>query len=181
MVVISPYRDDWPAAFEAVKRRLAGVLGDRALRIDHVGSTSVPGLDAKNVIDVQVTVRSLADADPLAEVGYRVFRGVRDHVPAGAPDDDREWTKRLFNEPDGERRANIHVREAGRANQRYALLFRDYLRAHPSAAEAYGRLKRALAQEVADLDAYTDVKDPACDLIWVAAEDWAAATGWSPA
>ena len=69
MVVISPYRDDWPAAFEVVARRLAAILGERALRIDHVGSTAVPGLDAKNVIDVQVTVRALTDADPLeAEV-----------------------------------------------------------------------------------------------------------------
>jgi GrpB-like predicted nucleotidyltransferase (UPF0157 family) len=180
VVVISPYRDDWPAAFAAVERRLAAILGDRALRIDHVGSTSVPGLDAKNVIDVQVTVRALADADVLAGAGYRVFPAARDHVPPGAADDEREWSKRFFNEPEGERRINIHVRETGRANQRYALLFRDYLRVHPAAAEAYARLKRALAKEVADLETYTDVKDPACDLIWAAAEDWAAATAWSP-
>lgn len=180
MLVISPYRDDWPAAFEAVRSRLAAILAERALRIDHVGSTSVPGLDAKNVIDVQVTVRALADADPLADAGYRVVTATRDHVPPGAPNDAHEWSKRLFNEPDGERRVNVHVREAGRANQRYALLFRDYLRAHPAAAEAYARLKRALAAELADPRTYPDVKDPACDLIWVAAEEWAAATGWSP-
>jgi GrpB-like predicted nucleotidyltransferase (UPF0157 family) len=180
MVVIAAYRDDWPAAFEAIRRRLASILGERALRIDHVGSTSVPGLDAKDVIDVQVSVRSLADADVLANAGYRVFPAAWDHVPPGAPDDEREWSKRLFNNPECERRANIHVREAGRANQRYALLFRDYLRTHAAAAEAYARMKRALAQEQLDLDAYTDVKDPACDLIWIAAEDWAAATGWSP-
>lgn len=180
MVVIVTYRDDWQTAFESVRRRLAATLGGRALRIDHVGSTAVPGLDAKDVIDVQVTVQSLADADVLADAGYRVFPAERDHVPPGAPDEEREWTKRFFNEPHGERRANIHVREAGRANQRYALLFRDYLRARPDAAEAYARLKRALAREHADIDAYTDVKDPACDLIWIAAEEWAAATDWSP-
>jgi GrpB-like predicted nucleotidyltransferase (UPF0157 family) len=179
VVVISPYRDEWPATYEAFRRRIAAVLGDRAVRIDHIGSTAVPDLDAKNVIDVQVTVRSLADADALADAGYRAFPAGRDHVPPGAPDDAREWAKRLFNEPKGERRANIHVREAGRANQRYALLFRDYLRAHPDAAEAYARLKRALAQELADPQTYTDVKDPACDLISIAAEEWAVATGWS--
>ena len=75
---------------------------------------------------------------------------------------------------------NIHLREAGRANQRYALLLRDYLRAHPDAAEVYARLERALANELHDPATYPDVKDPACDLIWVAAEEWAAATGWSP-
>ncbi|HYY03807.1 MAG TPA: GrpB family protein, partial [Gaiellaceae bacterium] len=83
MVVISPYRDDWPAAFEVVARRLAAILGERALRIDHVGSTAGPGLDAKNVIDVQVTVRALTDADPLAEARYRVLPVVDDHVPPG--------------------------------------------------------------------------------------------------
>ena len=69
---------------------------------------------------------------------------------------------------------------AGNANQRYALLFRDYLRAHPSTAEAYGSLKRGLAAVAPDVDAYSDLKDPACDLIYLAAEDWAAATGWDP-
>jgi GrpB-like predicted nucleotidyltransferase (UPF0157 family) len=68
----------------------------------------------------------------------------------------------------------------GRANQRYALLFRDYLRAHPRSAAAYAELKRRLASNLADLRTYPDVKDPACDLIIVAAEDWADATGWMP-
>jgi hypothetical protein len=62
----------------------------------------------------------------------------------------------------------------GWPNQRYALLFRDYLRAHPRAADAYARLKRGPAQRLGDdLAAYTDIKDPACDLIVLAAEAWA--------
>jgi len=70
---------------------------------------------------------------------------------------------------------NAHVRVAGWPNHRYALLFRDYLRAHPPAAAAYARLKLALAERFGDdLRAYTEVKDPACDLIMAAAEDWAA-------
>ena len=74
----------------------------------------------------------------------------------------------------------MHIRVQGRANQRYALLFRDYLRVHAEAARAYEELKRVLARHVSDIGAYTDVKDPACDLIAIAAEAWAAATGWEP-
>ena len=74
---------------------------------------------------------------------------------------------------------NLHIRVAGRPNQRYPLLFRDYLRAHPESAAAYAALKRALAALGIDRGVYADVKDPACDLIFVAAEDWAAQTGWS--
>jgi GrpB-like predicted nucleotidyltransferase (UPF0157 family) len=132
------------------------------------------------VIDVQVTVERLADADVLADAGFRAQPFVQDHVPPGAFEDEREWKKRLFNLPEGDRRANVHVRQGGRANERYALLFPAYLRAHPSAAEAYGRLKLQLARELVDGSAYSDVKDPACDLIWIAAEDWAESTGWTP-
>jgi GrpB-like predicted nucleotidyltransferase (UPF0157 family) len=74
------------------------------------------------------------------------------------------------------RRVNAHVRVAGWPNQRYALLFRDYLRAHRGAAAAYVSLKRGLAGRLGgDLAAYTELKDPACDLIVAAAEDWASA------
>ncbi len=72
------------------------------------------------------------------------------------------------------------MRVQGRANQRYPLLFRDYLRAHPATAEAYAELKRRLAQNLAAPKTYPDVKDPAVDLIYFAAEDWARATNWQP-
>jgi GrpB-like predicted nucleotidyltransferase (UPF0157 family) len=75
--------------------------------------------------------------------------------------DDREWAKRFFSEPAGERRVNLHVRVVSRANQRYPLLFRDYLRAHPDSARAYATLKRDLAAEVHDLERYADIKDAA--------------------
>jgi GrpB-like predicted nucleotidyltransferase (UPF0157 family) len=86
------------------------------------------------------------------------------------------WEKRLWQSPSGAgRRVNVHVRVAGWPNQRYALLFRDYLRAHPGAAAAYARLKRELAHRLGDdLASYTQLKDPACDLVIVAAQDWAA-------
>jgi GrpB-like predicted nucleotidyltransferase (UPF0157 family) len=180
MIAVVSYRDGWVHEFERWRKRIATILGPRALRIDHIGSTSVPGLAAKDVIDIQVTVAQLADADPLADAGFRAQPFLADHRPPGVSGDAGEWKKRFFNFPDGERRGNVHVRVERRANQRYALLFRDYLRAHPHAAEAYARLKLQLAKELADETAYPDVKDPACDLIWVAAEEWAAAVHWKP-
>jgi len=72
------------------------------------------------------------------------------------------------------------VRVQGRANQRYPLLFRDYLRSHPATAAAYAELKRRLSQSLADPENNPEVKDPAVDLIYLAAEEWAAATGWQP-
>jgi GrpB-like predicted nucleotidyltransferase (UPF0157 family) len=86
----------------------------------------------------------------------------------------------VFKLPPDQRPTNLHVRVHGRVNQRYALLFRDYLRAHPTTAAAYAELKRRLAQNLADPDTYPDVKDSAMDLIYFAAEEWAAATGWQP-
>jgi GrpB-like predicted nucleotidyltransferase (UPF0157 family) len=180
-VTIVDYDPTWPGQFERLAAELRRRLGDAAVAIDHVGSTAVPGLAAKDVIDVQVTVASLADADRLAPAfqaaGYVATNYRHDHRPAGDAGDPGLWEKRLWQSPPGaRRRVNVHVRVAGWPNQRYALLFRDYLRAHPHAAAAYARLKRGLAEHLGDdLRAYTELKDPACDLIVVAAEDWAAA------
>jgi GrpB-like predicted nucleotidyltransferase (UPF0157 family) len=187
-IEIAPYSDAWPKEFQRLAGKIRAELGDRALRIDHIGSTSVPGLDAKDRIDIQVTVASLDEANPLGAAGFEEFVVRRDHRPPGADDhrppgadgQDEDWEKRFFNTPGTERQANVHVRVEGRANQRYPLLFRDYLRTHPAAAEAYAELKRRLAAELRNVGVYADVKDPACDLIIVAAEDWAEATGWQP-
>ena len=86
--------------------------------------------------------------------------------------------KMVFRSTPGQRRTNTHVRIQGRANQRYALLFRDYLRAHPATAESYGELKRRLAQNLFDPRMYAEVKDPAVDLIYLAAEEWATSISW---
>jgi GrpB-like predicted nucleotidyltransferase (UPF0157 family) len=93
---------------------------------------------------------------------------------------DTDWEKWQFEPPTGQRRTHTHVRLVGRPNQRYPLLFRDYLRAHPATAESYAELKRRLAQGLADSLTYPEVKDPAVDLIYLAAEEWAAATHWQP-
>jgi GrpB-like predicted nucleotidyltransferase (UPF0157 family) len=176
-VTIVDYDPTWPDQFQELAAGLRRQLGDGVIGVDHIGSTAVPGLAAKDVIDLQVTVADLAQADRLApafeRAGYVATRYRRDHQPAGDRSDPGLWEKRLWQSPPGARPVNAHVRAAGRPNQRYALLFRDYLRAHPAAAAAYARLKRALAERFGDdLAAYTELKDHACDLIVVAAEDW---------
>lgn len=186
MIEIVDYDPRWPDEFEALARPIRAALGGFAARVDHIGSTSVPGLAAKNRIDVQVGLPDfarLADAiAALAALGFAAVPGIgSDHVPVGASEDPAEWRKAFVQPPAGSRAANVHVREVGRANWRYALLFRDYLRAHPAAAGSYAELKRRLAPFMPDGGTYAEVKDPAVDLIMLAAEDWAAATGWEPA
>jgi GrpB-like predicted nucleotidyltransferase (UPF0157 family) len=181
MPEIVDYQPTWPTDFAAIAATLRRALAGLALRIDHIGSTSVPGLAAKDIVDVQITVAAL---DPqvlsgLTALGYtRSERIVGDHRPPNSPGPDSDWQKWFLREPPGQRLTNTHVRVQGRPNQRYPLLFRDYLRAHPATAAAYAELKRRLARELADPQTYPDVKDPAVDLIYFAAEDWAAVTGW---
>jgi GrpB-like predicted nucleotidyltransferase (UPF0157 family) len=171
----------WDGQFRELAVSLRQALGDRALRIDHIGSTSVPRLPAKPIVDVQVTVETF---DGLREqpipAGFRWSDYAEDHAPPGRDLPPEQWAKRFMWCADPPR-ANVHFRIEGRANQRYALLFRDYLRTHPSAASAYAMLKQALARIVRDdIDAYLDVKDPACDIAMVGAEEWARATSWRP-
>jgi len=183
MIEIVPYKKSWPAEFQEIASRLRHQLGDLALRIDHIGSTSVPGLPAKDVIDIQITVAALDHRvqSAVTALGYTQPEGIwRDHCPPNAVASETDWEKMLFFPPRGQRRTHTHVRVQGRANQRYALLFRDYLRAHPATAAAYAELKRRLAQHLADPQTYPEVKDPAVDLIYLAAEDWAAASRWQP-
>lgn len=185
LIEIVPYDTRWPEEFCRIGVPVRAAMGAMAARIDHIGSTAVPGLAAKDVIDMQVTVEAL-DAEALlvalAPLGYTLLDGIAgDHVPPGRHDPPEEWRKHMFREPAGQRRTNLHVRQAGRANQRYALLFRDYLRADPGATGAYRQIKEALARlHPNDAEAYYDVKDPVCDLIMAAAERWATATGYAP-
>ena len=184
MITIVPYDMSWPEAFIAVARPLRTVLGELALRIDHIGSTSVPGLAAKDVIDMQVTLKDFSCTPQLVaalgSLGYTLLQEVTsDHVPPLSQGPAAEWEKRYFRQPVGLRRMHLHVRALGRPNQRYPLLFRDYLRAHPVASAAYAQIKTSLSQRYPDdVDFYYDIKDPLCDIVIDAAEDWAQATGW---
>jgi GrpB-like predicted nucleotidyltransferase (UPF0157 family) len=184
MIIIHDYNPAWPDEFEALRSSLLEILGPLAVQVDHIGSTSVPGLGAKDVIDSQITVEALAPEvkERLILAGYEYWPAItHDHVPLGEEADPRLWAKFLFNQPKGQRRANVHVRIDGNPNQRYALLFRDYLRAHPNSARSIELIKREIAKRHADdLEAYYDIKDPVYDLIWDAAQDWARQTDWKP-
>jgi GrpB-like predicted nucleotidyltransferase (UPF0157 family) len=172
----------WLQQFEEIGRSLRAALGDRALRIDHIGSTAVPGLPAKDVIDIQVTVEAFDGVpDILATCGFEVWPDIAfDHRPAGTVLPDEELVKQ-FAQTTAQRRINLHVRLPGRFNQRYPLLCRDYLRSHPDAARAYGEVKRHLARIVGDdVEAYYDVKDPVFDILMAGAEAWAVDSGWIP-
>lgn len=185
LALIKPYDPRWPDDFRALAADIRSVLGPLALRIDHIGSTAVPGLAAKDIIDVQVAVAALAPraalVKPLAGIGLVLRPGiVADHRPPGSNGLAADWAKRLLSEAPGHRRVNVHIRVEGRPNQRYALLFRDYLRAHEAGAAAYAAVKRQLAALSLETGVYADVKDPVCDLIMVAAEEWATRTRWHP-
>jgi GrpB-like predicted nucleotidyltransferase (UPF0157 family) len=184
--VVVAYRADWPARAGALIADLRERLGKPALRIEHIGSTAIPGMAAKDIIDLQASVASLDDAvqdfdEPLRQLGFHRMPYLSDHVPAGLSDDPARWAKRLWRRrgyPDGD--VNLHVRLAGSPNGRLAVLFRDWFRAHPQAVPAYAAFKRSLASVTSDLDSYTDVKDPVVDLVIAVAEPWAAAAGWEP-
>jgi GrpB-like predicted nucleotidyltransferase (UPF0157 family) len=144
-VIIVPYDPRWPGEFEAERQRIAGALGALALRIDHHGSTAVPGLSAKPVIDVQVSVASLHPIEPyverLAPLGYV-------HVPHA---DDAVCP--FFHRPAAwPHTHHVHLVEAGGDEERKTLAFRDYLRAHEPVAREYEALKRALAGEFGEQD-----------------------------
>jgi GrpB-like predicted nucleotidyltransferase (UPF0157 family) len=184
-IEIVEYKPSWPSEFGAIGARLRSAFGDAALRIDHIGSTAVPGLAAKDVIDIQVTVSNLDDfgirraTDALGLVWKDDVEC--DHAPPGSNLGSDQLSKRLAIQRAPARHANVHIRLPARFNQRYALLCRDFLRAHPATCEAYAEVKRQLAKHFPhDIAAYYDVKDPAFDLFMSVAPGWADNVRWQP-
>lgn len=125
LATIVPYDPAWPEEFRRAAAELRRALGPHALRIDHIGSTAVPGLPAKDVIDIQVVLAALDPAivDALRRAGFQLRPFDRDHRPPGADGPAEDWAKRLMVEPPGGRRLNVHVRVEGKPNQRYACSF----------------------------------------------------------
>lgn len=172
-IVIVPYDTQWPERFAHLAKELRTALGEVALRIDHIGSTSIPSLAAKPVIDIQIAV---ADFEPLA-----AFRVPIEHLGYVFHPENPELTKRYFREPPGQPRTHIHVRRAGSFDQQLALLFRDFLRLHADVAAHYAALKTELAQHYrTDRDAYTEAKQPFIWQVIAQADIWAQCIGWQP-
>jgi GrpB-like predicted nucleotidyltransferase (UPF0157 family) len=152
-VRIEPYDPSWPARFEEERAALAEAIGDWVVGgIHHVGSTAVPGLDAKPVIDILVGVSDLPSSrecvEPLRGIGY---------LYAPYRTDEMHW----FCKPDPARRTHhLHLVPTGSRRFRDELAFRDHLRSHPEAASEYGALKRALAARFErDRERYTEAKE----------------------
>ena len=135
---LEDYNPTWPHLFEREARRIRAALGDQALQVEHVGSTSVPGLAAKPLIDILLVVPNSADETtyvPALEAAGYILR-IRES----------DWYEhRLFKGPDTN--VNVHTFSAGCAEIRRMLLFRDWLRTHPADRERYEQTKRELAQQ----------------------------------
>ena len=184
-VILSESDPRWPAEFEALAARLRAAAGREALRIDHIGSTSVPGLAAKDVIDLQVTVADIDDCGALLSalraIGFRRGGTIEFDEARDPGITTHQLRKRYMREPEGEKRVHVHIRQHGMLRQRHALLFRDFLRAEPGVREGYELMKRrAAALYPRNIDAYLWLKAPIIHVIHVTAEQWAEATGWAP-
>jgi dephospho-CoA kinase len=188
--VLVPYDPTWPEQAARIVARLRTACGHHAVRVDHIGSTAVPGLDAKDVIDVQVTVRSLEVADEIADAltaaGYpRIAAITTDSVhedarsTVGEFDHDNDptlWQKRIHAASDPCRPANVHVRVEGWPGQQFALLFTDWLREHPAVQSEYLSVKR----DVEGSPHYPEAKEAWFLDSYRRAWDWADAVGWRP-
>jgi GrpB-like predicted nucleotidyltransferase (UPF0157 family) len=171
-ITLVAYNPDWPARFESWRKKLTDAMQAPRERIQHVGSTAVPGLLAKDTIDILVSVDDIRNED-----GY---------VPAiealGIQLRSRDDLHRYFRPFAGRpREVHVHVCDAGGEWEREHLLFVSYLRADPAARDRYAREKLAAVERWAeDRAAYTEAKDDVIREIKARAEKWAARCGWTP-
>jgi dephospho-CoA kinase len=190
-----PADPSWPDQARRIVNRLNTTCGHRALRVDHIGSTALPELDAKDVIDIQITVESLAVADELAEpllaAGYpRLGHITQDAAKVDArstvgrydhSDDPELWHKRIHASADPGRPTNVHIRVDGWPNQQFALLFVDWLAANPGLRDDYLAVKRtADASGGGDIMRYVTAKEPWFRDAYRRAWLWADSSGWRP-
>ena len=183
-IQIAPYQKQWPFEFDSIRQDLDDLLGPLALRIDHIGSTSIPDLAAKDIIDIQITVADLFSVELLTRLqnaDYELKANYRDELE-GLAEDHPQLAKHFMKNKSGGRRANIHVRQAGYLNQEYALLFRDYLRCHAFERDVYCKIKQRLSEIFpSQIEGYLYIKDPVMDLLYNQAKRWAKQTNWQGA
>lgn len=183
----------WADQARRILARLNTTCGHRAVRIDHIGSTAVPGMDAKDVIDIQVTVASSEVAAELTEdllrAGYPQVAAITSDVPksdARSTDprfdhsgDIALWHKRFHASGDPGRPTNVHIRVDGWPNQQFALLFVDWLTANRGVQSDYLAVKTAAARHD-DMARYAEAKEPWFLDAYRRAWEWADTTGWRP-
>lgn len=186
VITLSDPDPTWPEQAGRHLARIRHALGERAVTLDHIGSTAVPGFVAKDVLDLQVGVSSLADADEpdfvaaLTAAGYpRVASYVAD-TPRVDGREPQEWPKRFHGNCDPGVAVHLHVREVGSPGWRWALLFRDWLRTEPAAREEYAAVKRGVEARRLSMEDYAEAKEPWFDGIHERLELWARESGWTP-
>jgi len=188
-----PADPSWSDQAGRIVNRLKTAAGHRALRVDHIGSTAVPDLDAKDVIDIQVTVESLEVADELAEPLLAVGYPRLEHIASDAAktdarsavgrydhsDDPALWHKRIHASADPGRPTNVHLRVDGWPNQQFALLFVNWLKANPEVRDDYLSVKReADINGGGNILRYVTAKEPWFRAAYRRAWEWADSTGW---
>jgi GrpB-like predicted nucleotidyltransferase (UPF0157 family) len=167
-IVVVDYDPSWPKLFEEHRARIATALGSAALRIEHVGSTAVPGLAAKPIVDIQLSVADVeaenAYVPALEGAGYRVRV--------------RELGHRMLREGEV---VHVHVCSQGSDWERRHMLFRDWLRRDDADRERYAAAKREMAtREWETMNHYANAKSDVIAKIMERAERWARQTGWKP-
>jgi len=153
-VEVVPHNHVWRNAFELEAKHVAAALGENVVAIHHIGSTAIPEIYAKPIIDLLVEVRDIREVDPrssaMKSLGYEVMGEYGIHGRRYFRKDNRE----------GIRTHHIHAFETGSAEVLRHLAFRDYMISHPSDAQRYSELKRNLAKaHPENMDAYIDGKD----------------------
>ncbi len=156
IIAIADYDPRWPELYQQEERRILEAIGDLVAAIEHVGSTAVPELAAKPIIDIMASVRRLEDASrcvgPLEAIGYEYVPQYEIYIPE----------RRYFRKPkDRPRTHHLHMVETTSELWRRHLAFRDFLRTHPDVAREYAQLKRQLAARYgADGFGYAEAKSP---------------------
>ncbi|MCK0472477.1 GrpB family protein [Halalkalibacter sp. APA_J-10(15)] len=154
IVILSEYNPNWEKQFESEEKRILDILGDRVVGIEHIGSTSIKGLEAKPIIDIIIGIQDLDEVSnyvpPLSEIEY-------EYVPKPMFKDRRFFRKGLW----GQGTCHLHICEFNSSEWIEKLLFRDYLRLHPQVAKEYASLKKELASKYQfDRPTYTKKKEP---------------------
>lgn len=174
--------DRWADDAARLMGRLHKALGERALSIEHVGSTAVPGLIAKDVIDLQIGVADLTEADQASFIDAMASAGFP-RTPGmwwDSGSDGKEWPKRVHGNADPMRVTHIHIREHGSVGWVWALRFRDWMRADAEAREQYASFKRDLSRRLLRTADYAAAKEPWFVKAHIDALSWSSAHGWRP-
>lgn len=174
----------WGVQADQILDRLRRHLGQRIRTAHHIGSTSVPGLPAKDVLDLQLGVDTLTDADQVAdalrEAGFPRRAGITtDNAKPDDPDPAR-WAKRFHASADPGRSVNVHLRVVGGPGWRFALAFRDWLRAEGDLRDEYTEVKRVQVATAGSSRVYAEGKEPWFNEVWPRLRTWTEQTNWTP-